>query len=327
MTVASTSDRQELNLVSFVSNALTALSQVAIVRRQDGAMGTGFLVGSDLLLTSAHVVGVEKRDSLIVTFDSAQNGGMGLGESCRVVDDVLMCSPVEALDFILLKLDRKVGLTRGWLRLSPDVPGYRDEVAIFGYMSSDQTSNVFELRLQCIPGRFLGTADSQIEYLAETRPGSGGSPVIKADGTVIGIHRGKRELLDRQKTGHGTSMIAILKELRKKIPDLVSGVDLEAYLNQKNTQSKRVFEARERLSLISKLQSLRESQFNQLLLLLDAGSSENDRCVAAVGESGAVGPRVNALMQWIGGPNRPTEDVVWDVLEIMLSPAPDTPVA
>jgi V8-like Glu-specific endopeptidase len=33
-------------------------------------MGTGFLVGSDLLLTSAHVVGVEKRDSLNVTFDS-----------------------------------------------------------------------------------------------------------------------------------------------------------------------------------------------------------------------------------------------------------------
>ena len=218
--------------------------RVCLIRRERGADATGFLVGPDLMLTSAHaLLGTSTifadPDDVTVLFDqfvwNRKTGTRATGDSCRLrhipftnqPDVVASSIKVTArckrrlddneLDYILVRLDRPIGLSflpysnriRGWNNCSrADVPA---------------TGRVFVA--QHPRGEDLQFADGYIpadhsvpdyphlfSYRTTTLNGSSGAPVYDQYRRVVGVHIGERS----QSQQLGVSFQLIFEDLERE---------------------------------------------------------------------------------------------------------------
>lgn len=166
------------------------------------ALGTGFLVGPDLILTNRHVVeplATQQAPPLVARFDykvSPDGTRLREGETYGVATDWLVASsPIEALDFAVIRLSAPAGLrsaggtagapARGWLR-----PAWRD-------LEADETVFVVQHplgdALKLAAGRFDRREAARLHYVVDTEPGSSGSPCLSAQLDLVGLHRGSAE--------------------------------------------------------------------------------------------------------------------------------------
>jgi hypothetical protein len=182
----------------------------SIGRIEDGAGGavaSGFLVagyslhaqlGSDLyLLTPAHIIVREKaQKSFGLTVDEAIFRLTIPDENLIELAEIAWHSPVDELDLSVARLKRQPEGVRG-LAVADAVPqlshtsGQTERVLGFdtsrhvivtGHPLGGQLS--FSLN-----GFLLDHDDEALQYVADTKPGSGGSPVLDHAWRAIGVHR------------------------------------------------------------------------------------------------------------------------------------------
>lgn len=225
--------------------AIYSAEAVGLVQLSDEtALGTGWLIGPDLLLTNFHVLPTHdyvadasvrfgyRKDVLNVRYSD--------GRTFKLVPEDYYTSPVEELDYALVRLQEapladmmiasdqqslslleliRLGQHRGYL-----LPVPRNLL------------NLQQVNIIQHPGRFKGEADpvkavltqnyvtadmrpTRVHYTADTRPGSSGSPVFNVLWEVVALHHSgdpEPPIPGIRDVNEGIPMKAILKDLETR---------------------------------------------------------------------------------------------------------------
>jgi V8-like Glu-specific endopeptidase len=179
--------RNTLKSLSWLHEGLKRAKSVCRVVSPIG-LGSGFIVGSGVLITNNHVLKSAEQAKLAsveFNFEEDENGKL-----CPVTSytlDSSLFATNEQLDCTAVKIvqgNESIGLST-WGRLTAELqkrPEIGDHVTIIQHphgglkqigLTSNQVVNVFDYRLQ---------------YMTDTLPGSSGSPVFNDDWCVIAIH-------------------------------------------------------------------------------------------------------------------------------------------
>jgi endonuclease G len=221
--------------VAFLRRGLAASQAVArIAFRSGNALGTGFLVSGDLLLTNHHVIrSAAETTSLEVQFDYELDwSGNPVGVTSFALDPTrfFVTDPATDLDYTLVA----VGPRRAGAR----------SLADFGYCALSDASDKHALGefvnvVQHPDGRYkevvlrenqlVARLSHVLHYLADTEPGSSGSPVFNHEWQVVALHhwggpyRNTRDASGRavrRDVNEGIRVSAIVRELRGRLAGL-----------------------------------------------------------------------------------------------------------
>jgi hypothetical protein len=200
----------------------------------DNTIATGFLVGTDLLLTAGHVIAdlgsrkIKVEPSAVrLRFDYREGYGGALvtgGTVFRLRRNWLVTWEIASvgagLNYALLQVDGSPGVQplgaahaesstrlRGWVTLQDHpavVPGM--PVLMMGHRGGGP--------LHASMGRLIGRSPdrTQVIYQNEAGPGSSGSPSFNADLQLISVHLGR----DDKDVRYGAAIDAIAADLVKK---------------------------------------------------------------------------------------------------------------
>ena len=193
-----------------------------------GYVCTGFLVGPDLFMTNHHCIhddfGLLPLEDARIYMDYYQDsdvdrtrGGVTAG-----VSEVLRADALK--DYALLRLDKPIGNTYGWLEL--DTTTRVDSSQSVKLISHNQGRSKEIVRRNSeiveLPTDFTDEFPFLLAYLADSQGGSSGSPVFLREGTgVIAIHH---SAWSSRATGEplfnaGSLMSYIVPEIRQWLPD------------------------------------------------------------------------------------------------------------
>ncbi len=214
------------------------------------AHGTGFLVGPDLILTNYHVFkSKEQLETAVIRFDYHANadGVVTAGRLFEFVPDFYIGSPDTELDFALVKVkgeplaERKMGPEeeglgylellrrgkhRGYLLVSPAKIVEQERINIIQHPNGNPQKIVLTQNYV-----LADMSADRVHYLADTQPGSSGSPVLNRHWEVVALHHSGgahppiKATVDLQKIlkGHykfneGIPMRAIMPKIERYLP-------------------------------------------------------------------------------------------------------------
>ena len=143
----------------------------------DTAVGTGFLVGPNLVLTNFHVYEALDWQSAVAHFDYHEDHS---GQCYRLDGPALATSSVDKLDFALLHLSHPAGKERGWLEPKRHEFGKEDILLILQHPQGR--------RLELGIGQIGGVTENRITYSTNTDFGSSGAPVFLTDWRLVALH-------------------------------------------------------------------------------------------------------------------------------------------
>jgi V8-like Glu-specific endopeptidase len=197
--------------------------QVCRIEFNNNPMGTGFLVGPDLLLTNYHVLEQPLKGKLpaeqvacrfdykVLSDDSRSEGTMVRlnGNDWRV--DSSPYSKAEAdlvpdresptadeLDFALVRLARPMGREaidknatagaskRGWISIPPAQPALEKDMTLMIAQHPDGSPMKFAFDTDSVIG--LAGEGRRVRYKTNTEHGSSGSPCFDIDWTLVALH-------------------------------------------------------------------------------------------------------------------------------------------
>jgi V8-like Glu-specific endopeptidase len=184
-------------------------AQVCRIERQDGeALGTGFLVSRNVVLTNFHVIEHEQPGTLQVRFDHkllpGQQEPLQLGKVYRTTK-LLAQSPYSPadlkypqtelptpaqLDYALLQVEGTPGeegvggRARGWLELPSQQPALEAEslIVIVQHPKGQPMKVAFDAFLA------LNANQTRITYRTNTEEGSSGSPCFDESLKLVALH-------------------------------------------------------------------------------------------------------------------------------------------
>ena len=151
-------------------------------------LGTGFRIGTDLVLTNWHVLhdarnGGLPTDSAVLNFDFEDDGSGGALPSRGVTADVGSIVAHQEDDWAIIRpvgsLDEKTPV----VSLSQSADPILNEAAFIV-----QHPNGRGKRLGYVRNQVSDFDDHVVHYLTDTEPGSSGSPVFNSSGQLIGLH-------------------------------------------------------------------------------------------------------------------------------------------
>jgi len=194
--------------IDMLAGAIYTAQAVGRIELPKGrALGTGFLVGPDLMLTNYHVFkSKDMLGSAVVRFDYHANadGAATQGRVYEFQPEFYVGSPDTELDFALVKLkgeplaDRKLqpgdedlgylellrrGRHRGYLLLAPRDIVEHERVNIIQHPNGNPQKVVLTQNYV-----LANMSADRVHYLADTQPGSSGSPVLNRYWEVIALH-------------------------------------------------------------------------------------------------------------------------------------------
>jgi V8-like Glu-specific endopeptidase len=221
----------------YLRRALRAADAVVRIDSPTGK-GTGFLLARDLMITNHHVIANEQqaRSAQVVFFDEVpdtESGESPLGRAHVVVHTAEnpLLHTSEELDYTLVRLRESPALSH-YLPVRPRKVEQNQRVAIIQHAGG-------EPKRVSLQNNLVAHCDERLlQYYTTTLPGSSGSPVFDDEFAVVAIHHSSvaspqykgehlrvldpKQLADTQYRNQGTSMIAILDDLKKQRPELVS---------------------------------------------------------------------------------------------------------
>ena len=195
---------------------------------------TGFLVGPDLFMTNHHCIhddfGLLPIENARIFMDYYQERDVDPTRG-GVTASVLGVLQMDALkDYALLRLDRPIGNTYGWLELDTTTrPNSSQSVKLISHPAGRSKEIVRRnTEIVDIPaGHPLADVPSAIAYLADSEGGASGSPVFLREGTgVIAIHHSAWTRGGEPVFNAGSLMSHIVPEIEQYLmdsttPDLV----------------------------------------------------------------------------------------------------------
>lgn len=230
--------------------AIYSARAVCLIERPEGTrIGTGFLVGPDLVLTNQHVLRDEKySEDAVARFDFMEDarGVQQLGRPFRVCE-FLDSSPEEELDYALVGLEDqplkgmlvdgdgshlsledlvRIGKHRGYLTLAPDKIFEQQRVNIIQHPNGDPMKVVMTHNYVV-----QDMTETRVQYLADTMDGSSGSPIFNEKWEVVALHhsgapwppesgseRLKKVFRGVTAVNEGIPIRAIIKEIERFLP-------------------------------------------------------------------------------------------------------------
>jgi V8-like Glu-specific endopeptidase len=211
--------------VRLLELALVASRAVVRIRAAAG-VGSGFLVGTDLIMTNNHVIPSNNNPSenlVVFNYQLDRQGKPAIVQAVGVTSKGLFHTN-ETLDYTVLTIDRvpegvePLTLTRKPVKRNERVNIIQHP---FGHYKKISMQN-----------NFVAYVDARtIQYLTATERGSSGSPVFNDDFKVVGIHHSGGELPEPGTNRHylrnaGSSMIAVLEDLHENKPEIYQRLNL-----------------------------------------------------------------------------------------------------
>ena len=205
---------------AYVESMLSARRRVALIRRGLAPVGSGFLVGRDLLLTAAHVIRSDAPprdgdlDNVDVVMDYLARGASSAETGTPVpVQELLRFSPAtdaewrggqlpvwdareDQLDYALLRLRLPVGddtvpdtstRRRGWFDVSTIEPDLTRsaQVTVLHFPAGRRLARSWMV------GAFEfnpSGSKTRMRYRSNTEPGSSGAPIFDEHGHLLAMH-------------------------------------------------------------------------------------------------------------------------------------------
>lgn len=180
--------------VAFLQRGVAAARSVARVAFRTGrGWGSGFMVSEGLFLTNCHVVPDEKaaRD-LCIEFDyelDVRDSPVGISRFALDPDAMFISDAVEGLDFTLVAVGPRLDGTRDLayyghccLSDSPDKHAVGEVVNIVQHPAARYKEVVLR------ENRLVARATDALHYVADTEPGSSGSPVFNNQWQPVALH-------------------------------------------------------------------------------------------------------------------------------------------
>lgn len=219
--------------VAFLEKGANQARSVGRVIYQGGfAQGTGVLVAPGVFLTNQHVIeNINQAKSMLVEFDFEEdlNGVQKQVSQFRFDTSLFISDPVEGLDFTLIGV-------------GPRVQG-PNELESFGLSPLSDASNKhmigeFANIVQHPSGRYkevvlrenrlVNRFDDCLHYVADTEPGSSGSPVYNSEWQLIALHHWGGPWIDQVNSptlkdleiNEGIRISSIVRKLRSRLPYL-----------------------------------------------------------------------------------------------------------
>ncbi len=236
--------------IDMLAGAIYTAQAVGRVEMPRGrAKGTGFLVGPDLLLTNQHVLTEQGTlEAAVVRFDyhADADGVVSKGRVFKINPDFYLASPSTELDFALVRLegaplaDRalnegeadmtylellRLGRHRGYLLLAPNMITKDERINIIQHPNGNPQKAVLTQNYV-----IADMADDRVHYLADTMPGSSGSPILNRHWEVVGLHHAggphppqlsaalQKALKGHYKFNEGIPMRSILTRIERYLP-------------------------------------------------------------------------------------------------------------
>ena len=192
-----------------------------------GFICTGFLVGPDLLLTNHHCVHDDfgrpfPLELIQIYMDYYQEpdvdrtqGGVTAGVTAVLQADA-------PKDYALLRLDKPIGNTYGWLELDTTTRVNSTQSVKLISHNAGRSKEIVRRNSQIVDipaGHPLARVPFALAYLADTEGGSSGSPIFLRDGTgVIGINHSSWYDRDGPTFNAGSLMSHIVPEIQEWLP-------------------------------------------------------------------------------------------------------------
>lgn len=151
-------------------------------------LGTGFRIGSELVLTNWHVLhdarnGGTRTHSVTLNFGYEDDGRGGTQASPGFAADVSTIVADEADDWAIIRPVEPLGDQIPTLKLSESVNPIENEAAYIVQHPGGRGK-----RLGYVRNQVSDFDEHVIHYLTDTEPGSSGSPVFNGSGRLIGLH-------------------------------------------------------------------------------------------------------------------------------------------
>jgi V8-like Glu-specific endopeptidase len=227
-----------LDIHLWIAEVLKVERQICRIEEDDQPLGTGFLVGKDLVLTNWHVAadGDGKcKSKLHCRFDYMRlEDSVGLGKSvavkkggCLAYSDYegdARARPSDLLDFVLLKLEQPVGLDkldkrqRGWVALPPKAtqPGKGEPIIIVQH----PLGQPMKIALDTSSVIGLNQNGNRLQYKTNTEPGSSGSPCFAMDWKLVAIHGASATDQAGEEVNQGTPIDLVAASIRKQCAEI-----------------------------------------------------------------------------------------------------------
>lgn len=221
--------------ISFLERGWRAAQSVARVAFRDGrAQGSGFMISNRLFITNNHVIGSESDASqLTLEFDYELDPADRVRVATRFELDpqsLFVTDGRDALDFTVVAVGKRVVGARvlqeiGFCSLS-DAP---DKHALGEVANIIQHPDGRYKEVVLRENRLVSRLDSVLHYVADTEPGSSGSPVFNNEWRVIALHHWGGPWLQKaddsgkpvpREVNEGVRISAIVKELRQRAKSL-----------------------------------------------------------------------------------------------------------
>lgn len=201
--------------VSFLEIGMDRARAVSRVRCADGALGTGFIIPGDLLVTNHHVIGDREGAAGAVAHFNYQKTAEGSDAEVEEVplDPASFFATSVEDDCTIVKLAGAPSRRWGAIDLRPATVRADDRVNIIQHPGGEQKQLSFFHNLVVYAG------DGRVQYLTDTLPGSSGSPVFDKDWNLVALHHsggwipepGSRDRFFRNEGIHVDQLIAMLR--------------------------------------------------------------------------------------------------------------------
>jgi len=169
--------------IGWVGRALELAAAVCRVNTPTGP-GSGFLIGTDLLLTNHHVLPNAEAAAGTVAEFNYQVAWSGEPEPVRrFTCDASFFHNNEPLDYAIVRVNGAPGDIYGFVNLAKRAePGVNDFVSIIQHPQGGPKKVAFtDNKVSAVFGQL-------VQYSTDTEPGSSGSPVFNQRWEIVGLH-------------------------------------------------------------------------------------------------------------------------------------------
>ncbi|TFG72382.1 MAG: serine protease [Anaerolineales bacterium] len=178
----------DLKEIMWLQTGLVAAKSVCRLLLENGGLGTGFLIGDDLLMTNNHVLPTpQSAEQAIAEFNYQYDYAGGMKSTTRYRIDTSRFKTNIALDYTLVGVKQdpsKENLhTWGCVNLNTQAPPVEGEHVIIIQHPGGEPKQI------AMTGNYVKSVSTPyIRYTTDTRPGSSGAPVFNDGWQVIALH-------------------------------------------------------------------------------------------------------------------------------------------